>query len=119
MSKMTKEEVIAQFTAAYIAKHGKEPQIEQKGSWFKVDDGKSVRLGELADMAAELAGAAPAEAAPKAEAKKPAPKKAAAKPAAPKKAKSAPKATGGKGGLSPKDAWAQKLSQGSKLPRGY
>ncbi|MBW3163445.1 hypothetical protein [Ferrimonas balearica] len=115
MSKLIKEEVIAQFTAAYLAKHGKEPQIEQKGSWFKVDDGKSVRLGELAEMAAELGGDAPA--APEAKA---APVKTAKPKAAPAKAKKAPvKASGGEGGLSPKDAWAKNLSKGSKMPRGF
>ncbi|MBY5920475.1 hypothetical protein [Ferrimonas balearica] len=117
MSKLIKEEVIAQFTAAYLAKHGKAPQIEQKGSWFKVDDGKSVRLGELAEMAAELAGDAPV-AAPEAKA---APVKKTAKPkAAPAKAQKAKvKASGDKGGLSPKDAWAKNLAKGSKMPRGF
>ncbi|GAA4880789.1 hypothetical protein GCM10023333_13740 [Ferrimonas pelagia] len=113
MSKLNKEEVIAQFTAAYLAKNGQEPTIEQKGSWFKVDGGKSVRLGDLAEMAAELAGeapAAPAAPAPKAE-KKAAPK---AKPAA--TAKTVVKSS--KGGKTAKQLWAEKLGKGNKLPRG-
>ncbi|WP_298440000.1 hypothetical protein [uncultured Ferrimonas sp.] len=110
MSKLNKEEVIAQFTAAYLAKHGKEPTIEQKGSWFKVDDGKSVRLAGLAEMAAELAGAAPTAAAEKVAVKK----EAKAKPAA----KKATVKASGNGGLTPKQLWAQKIGNGGKLPRG-
>ncbi|QIZ76522.1 hypothetical protein [Ferrimonas lipolytica] len=104
MSKLIKEEVIAQFTAAYLAQHGKKPTIEQKGSWFKVDDGKSVRLGDLAQMATELASAQAPEvvvAAPKPKATKPA------------KVKSS-----NNGGLTPAQLWAQKVGTGGKLPRG-
>ncbi|BDY04984.1 hypothetical protein [Ferrimonas sp. YFM] len=112
MSKLNKEEVLQQLNDAYLAKHGKTPEIEQKGSWFKVDGGKSLRLGDLADMVTELTGgAAPVEAAPKAEPKKSAP----AKKAAPKKAAKA----SGNGGMTPKQLWAQKLAQGSTLPRGH
>ncbi|TKB50460.1 hypothetical protein FCL40_04710 [Ferrimonas sediminicola] len=112
MSKLNKEEVLQQLNDAYLAKHGKAPTIEQKGSWFKVDGGKSLRLGDLAEMVSELTGgAAAADTAPKAEPKKSAPAK---KAAAPKKAAKA----SGNGGLSPKQLWAQKLAQGSTLPRG-
>ncbi len=101
MSKLIKEEVIAQFTAAYLATHGQAPTIEQKGSWFKVDDGKSVRLGDLAEMAKALVDQPKTPRAP-----------APAKPAvAPAKA--------GQGGKTAKQLWADKVAQGGKLPRGF
>ena len=132
MSKLDKDEVIANFTAAYQAANGKEPQIEAKGGWYSVDGGKNMRLAALAELAAELAGgdAAPAEEkaeeAPKAEAK--AEKKAAAKPKK-KAAKAAPAAGNGKGpkvvsagsGMKPGDAWKAKLEESGSdcvLPRG-
>ncbi|SHG89534.1 hypothetical protein [Ferrimonas marina] len=119
MSKLNKEEVIAQFTAAYLAKNGKEPQIEQKGSWFKVDGGKSVRLGELAEMINELGGAEASAPAKQPEAAKPADKPVAKKAAAKQKpAKKKAVATSGNGGLTAKQLWAQKVGQGNRLPRG-
>lgn len=105
MSKLNKEEVIEQFTAAFVAQNGKAPTIEQKGSWFKVEDGKSVRLAELAEMAAELANNVETASAPAAEVK-------------PKAEAKAPAAKASTGGLTPKQLWAQKLAQGSKKPRG-
>ncbi|USD35653.1 MULTISPECIES: hypothetical protein [Ferrimonas] len=117
MSKLNKEEVLQQFNDAYLKKHGKAATIEQKGSWFKVDGGKSLRLGDLADLAQELSsGAAEAEVAAPAE-KAPA-KKTVAKKAAPKAKPQAVKS--GNGGLSPKQLWAQKLAsnKGNALPRG-
>ncbi|TKB57439.1 hypothetical protein [Ferrimonas aestuarii] len=114
MSKLNKDEVLQQLNDAYLAKHGKAPSIEQKGSWFKVDGGKSLRLADLADLVEELkSGDSEAAPAPKAETKKEAPKK-----AAPKKAKPAKKSSNG--GLSAKELWAQKLAanSGSTLPRG-
>ncbi|SDJ27294.1 hypothetical protein SAMN04488540_106150 [Ferrimonas sediminum] len=112
MSKLNKEEVLQQFNDAYLKKHGKAATIEQKGSWFKVDGGKSLRLGDLADMVQEMSsGATEAEVAAAAE--KPVTKKAAPKAKA-KAVKS------GNGGLSPKQLWAQKLAanKGNALPRG-
>ncbi len=124
MSKLDKDEVIANFTAAYQAANGKEPQVEAKGGWYSVDGGKNVRLAALVDMTAELSGgAAPAEEA--APAKKAAPKK-----AAPKKAKAAaPVASTSNGptvvsagdGMKPGDLWKNRLeSSGQKctLPSG-
>lgn len=85
MSNLDKDQVLSDFTAAYKAANGKEPQIEAKSGWFSVDGGKNMRLAALVEMTAELAGGAPAEAPVKEEkpaAKKAAPKakKAAAKP---------------------------------------
>ncbi|RRJ85331.1 hypothetical protein [Aestuariirhabdus litorea] len=109
MSKLDKEQVLAEFTAAYTKANGKAPEIDQKGSWYSVDGGKSVRLADLAEMTTELSGA-PAKA-------EPAPKKAAAPKKAPAaKAKAKPATTGG--GLTPKQLWKQKLSGRDTLPRG-
>ncbi len=105
MSKLIKEEVIAQFTAAYVAQHGKQPVIEQKGSWFKIDDGKSVRLAELAAMATQFGDLIPAQ--PQAVVAK---KTAAAK---------TPVKVTGTGGMTPKQLWAEQIAKGSKLPRGH
>ncbi|MED5525817.1 MAG: hypothetical protein VX447_13830 [Pseudomonadota bacterium] len=115
MATLDKDQVLADFTAAYNAKHGKDPEIEQKGSWYAIDGGKSVRLADIVDMTAELAGAAPAAA----KAAPAAPKKAAVKPAA--KA-SKPKASAGNGGLLPKAYWEDLLEQRDhhcRRPRGF
>lgn len=116
MSKLDKDAVIAKFTEAYTAAHGKAPQIEAKGGWYSVDGGKNVRLAALEEMTNEL-GASPTQAettdstpAPKAT-KKPAGTKAPAKKKAAKPAK---------GGFSVKDFWKNQIlanHPGSKAPR--
>lgn len=73
MSNIDKDQVLSDFTAAYKAAHGKEPQIEAKSGWFSVDGGKNVRLAALVDMTAELSGNAPVQA-PAEEQKQPAAK---------------------------------------------
>ncbi|MCL6415894.1 hypothetical protein MIB92_09535 [Aestuariirhabdus sp. Z084] len=116
MSKLDKEQVLADFSAAFEKANGKAPVVDQKGSWYSVDGGKSVRLADLVDMTAELSGgAAPAkpEAAPKAAAEKKAP---AAKKTAKPKAKT--KTTSTSGGMTPKELWKQKLAARDTLPRG-
>lgn len=111
MSKLDKDQVIAQFTAEYKAANGKAPSIEAKGGWYSVDGGKNVRLSALQDMIAALQGGTAAEEESKAA---PAPKQetklAAKKPA---KAKA-------KGGFSVKAFWAEQLQQSNpdaRLPR--
>lgn len=127
MSKLDKDQVIADFTAAYQQAHGKKPSIEAANGWFSVDGGKNMRLAQLAEAAAELSGSAkkPAKAAEKPSSKAPAkaaakaPAKKAAKPAA---KKSATKVSGGGSGLTAKELWRQKLQQGAsngRLPRGF
>ncbi|WP_127347957.1 hypothetical protein [Pseudidiomarina mangrovi] len=125
MSKLDKDQVIADFTAAYQQAHGKKPSIEAANGWFSVDGGKNMRLAQLAEAAAELSGSAkkPATAAEKpsskAAVKAKAPAKKAAKPAA---KKSAAKVSGGGSGLTAKELWRQKLQQGAsngRLPRGF
>jgi len=119
MSKMSKEEVIAALEAALEKQQGRKVVIEQKGSWYKIDDGKSLRFGELETMLEELSqGGAPV----KAEVKKAEAKKAPA--AAPKKSAPKAKATSADksaAGLTPKALWRQKLqAQGkNQLPRGF
>ena len=107
MSKLNKEEVLELFSTAYQAAHGKQPEIEQKSGWYKVDGGKSVRLAELAEMAAALKSDATAEVS--------------SKPAAAAKAKPVVKAkpVSGNGGLNPKALWSQKNAVGCRMPRGF
>ncbi|MBZ9610587.1 hypothetical protein [Rheinheimera maricola] len=104
MSKLDKDKVIADFTAAYTAAFGKTPQLEQKPGWFSVDGGKNIRLAELADLGASYSSAKPKVAATKA-----APAKSTAKPAA-KTAKS-------NGGKSASALWAERNSA-QRQPRG-
>ena len=123
MSKLDKDQVIADFTAAYQQAHGKKPSIEAANGWFSVDGGKNMRLAQLAEAATELSGGAtkPAPAAAKPASKAPAKAAKAAKPAAKPAAKKAvTKSTGG--GLTAKELWRQKLQQGAsngRLPRGF
>lgn len=136
MSKLDKDQVLADFTAAYQQAHGKKPKIEAKGGWYSVDGGKNVRLAQLAEEAESLAGGASKKPAAKAEkktekkaepAKKAAPAKksaakAPAKAAAKSEAKGAKVAKSAKGGLTAKELWRQRLEQDStlsRLPRGY
>jgi hypothetical protein len=111
MSKLDKDQVVADFTAAYKAAFGKAPQLEQKPGWFSVDGGKNIRLAELAELGASY-GAAKAKPA----AKKPAAAKAPAKPAA-KPAKAAKGKASGNGQAA--DAvWAARLGDKQRQPRG-
>lgn len=115
MSKLDKDQVVAEFTAAYKAAFGKAPQLEQKPGWFSVDGGKNIRLAELAELgasySAEKATTSATKAKPAAE-KKAAPAKAAAKPAKASKAK-------GGDGQSAADVWAARLDNKQRQPRGY
>ena len=115
MSKLDKDQVVAEFTAAYQATFGKAPQLEQKPGWFSVDGGKNIRLAELAELAASYATANAKPAA----AKKPAAKPAATKPAAtkPAKAKTA-KAKNSGDGQSAALVWAERLGNKQRQPRG-
>ncbi|WP_417664708.1 hypothetical protein [Pseudidiomarina donghaiensis] len=121
MSKLDKDQVLADFTAAYQQAHGKKPTIEAKGGWYSVDGGKNVRLAQLAEEAEALTGGKSVEKAKPTQKADSAPK--AAKKTAPAK-KPAAKAKVAKsgGGLTAKEAWRQRLEQDatlSRLPRGY
>lgn len=129
MSKLDKDQVLADFTEAYQQAHGKKPKIEAKGGWYSVDGGKNMRLAQLAEEAQTLSGdkAKPAKKenkkaeTQKTETKKAAPAKKAAAPAK-KPAAKAKVAKGSKGGLTAKELWRQRLEQDSslsRLPRGY
>lgn len=128
MSKLDKDQVIADFTEAYKAKNGKKPEVEAKGGWYSVDGGKNMRLADLEAMTAEISGtAAPAKKSekdadkPKKEAKKS--KKAEDKKPAVKKKSASKKKTKKKAkssDFSVKDFWAKKITEqnsGAKLPR--
>lgn len=127
MSKLDKDQVVAEFTAAYKAAFGKAPQLEQKPGWFSVDGGKNIRLAELAELgasySAEKATTSTTKAKPAAE-KKAAPAKAAAKPAPkpaakPAKASKATSKAKGGDGQSAADIWAARLDNKQRQPRGY
>jgi hypothetical protein len=130
MSKLDKDQVLADFTAAYQQAHGKKPKIEAKGGWYSVDGGKNVRLAQLAEEAESLAGGATKKPAAKAEKKtdkkaepaKKTPSKTAPKAAAKSDSKGAKVAKSATGGLTAKELWRQRLEQDntlSRLPRGY
>jgi len=119
MSKLDKDQVVADFTAAYKAAFGKAPQLEQKPGWFSVDGGKNIRLAELAELGASYAAAkAKPAAAKKAAATAPAkPPKPAAKPAAkPAKPAKTKKASGN--GQSAAEMWHARLGDKQRQPRG-
>lgn len=59
MSHQEKEQILQNFSEAYQAKYGKAPVIEESRGWYKVDDGKNMRLAQLAELAGELSGQAP------------------------------------------------------------
>lgn len=123
MSKLDKDQVIADFTAAYEKAHGKKPTIEAKSGWYSIDGGKNMRLAQLAEETEALTGATKK---PAAKAEKPAAKKA-EKPAKavskkPVAKKGASKTTSSGNGLTARELWRQKLeaeSSLSRLPRGY
>ena len=129
MAKLTKEEVISALQQALSEQQGKAVTIEQNGSWYKIDGGKSLRFAELEQMLADSAKPAKAETkqektkAAKAETKQE--KTKAAKPAAKPAAKTQPKQAtpakaGNQGGKTPKELWREKLAAGNhKLPRGF
>ena len=127
MSKLTKEEVISALESALAAKQGSTVTIEQKGSWYKIDGGKSLRFSELETMLGELnGGTASAEVAepktkpaaktakPKVEVKTEV-KKGPAKKASTKAVKTA----NSQGGKTPKELWREKLAGKGQLPRGF
>lgn len=131
MSKLTKDEVISALEAALLQQEKRTVNIEQNGSWFKIDGGKSLRFSELETMLADLQSTAPQAKAPKAKAptatdvkpvtaaKKQTPSAPAAKTAAKKATTTASKNTSGK---TPKELWREKLANEksqSTLPRGF
>ena len=120
MTTLTKEEVIGQLQMAIEKQSGQAVSIEQAGSWYKIDGGKSVRFSELESMHAELTASSVKKA--------PTASKAVIKPAAKATAKTAPnkqpskKAQSNSGGLTPKQLWRKKLENAAgnqTLPRGF
>ncbi len=109
MSKLDKDQVVADFTAAYTAAFGKAPQLEQKPGWFSVDGGKNIRLAELAELGASYSSAKPQAAVAKATTAKNI-----AKPAA-KAAKTVK--SNSNGGKSAAALWAERTGA-QRQPRG-
>lgn len=114
MTKLDKDQVVADFTAAYKAAFGKAPKLEQKPGWFSVDGDKNIRLAELAELGASYSSAK-AKAKPATEKKAAAAKatKTAAKPAA-----KAPKTKASGNGQVAAKVWAQQIGAGQRAPRG-
>lgn len=123
MSKLDKDQVLSDFTAAYNKANGKDPQIEAKSGWFSVDGGKNIRLATLVEMTAELSGgSAPAAEESKPAAKKATPKKAAAKKAAPVEKSSGYTVVKKGDGYTPANFWLDYLSTlgtDSRTPHGF
>ncbi|AQS35769.1 hypothetical protein Sps_00571 [Shewanella psychrophila] len=123
MSKLTKEEVISALESALAAKQGSAVTIEQKGSWYKIDGGKSLRFSDLETMLTDLGGseasAKVVQTKAKPTSKTAKPKAAAKKTPAKKAAAKSIKATGSKGGKTPKELWREKLAGKGQLPRGF
>ncbi len=116
MPKLSKEETISALTAAIKQHEGRDVSIEQKGSWYKIDDGKSLRYSELETM---LASFDSGNTESKEEVKiKEKPKASTKKPVKANKKKVESKS----GGLLPKECWLKHLnSMGNKftLPSGF
>ncbi|QSX32187.1 hypothetical protein JYB87_10375 [Shewanella avicenniae] len=106
MTKLTKEDVISQLEAALSKREGSAVSIEQSGSWYKIDGGKSVRFAELETMLPELSVS---DANP------------VTKTATPQSKPVAKGAAIAATGKTPKQLWREKLAKkpGSQLPRGF
>ncbi|MBQ4890976.1 hypothetical protein A9267_03585 [Shewanella sp. UCD-FRSSP16_17] len=120
MSNLTKEALIAELKAALEKQTSKTVEIEQKGSWYKIDGGKSLRFSDLEKMHLEVTqGQTEAPVAEKVVAKKPAAKKAVAAKTEAKKPTA--KKADTSGGKTPKELWREKLANAGKntLPRGF
>ncbi|MCL1113124.1 MULTISPECIES: hypothetical protein [Shewanella] len=110
MTTLTKEEVISQLQLALETQSGKAVSIEQAGSWYKIDGGKSVRFSELERMHAEHCTTSKA-----ATVQTVAKTKAVVKQQPAKNVNNA-------GGLTPKQLWRLKLENtagNQTLPRGF
>ena len=118
MPKLSKDETIAALTAAIKQHEGRDVSIEQKGSWYKIDDGKSLRFSELEAMLESFGSDAPESKEEVKAAAKPKAKAETKKPAKTAKKKAASKS----GGMLPKECWLNRLaSMGGTytLPRGF
>jgi hypothetical protein len=109
MSNLDKDQVVADFTAAYQAAFGKAPILTQKPGWFSVDGGKNIRLAELAELGAGYSAAKAKPAAVK--------KAAVAAPAQPATKASKTK-TSSNNGQSAAAQWYGRLDDKQRQPRG-
>ena len=108
MSKLTKEDVILKLTSALSVKEGRKVHIEQKGGWFKIDGGKSLRFSQLESLLENETKASKSVTTEPVE-------KISKKMAAP-----IVTITVNPKGKKPKDLWREKLlADSNKLPRGF
>ncbi len=56
MSKLDKTQVLEAFEQAYLAKHGKAPEITAKSGWYSIDGGKNIRLADVQELTESLTG---------------------------------------------------------------
>ncbi|WP_144207116.1 hypothetical protein [Shewanella donghaensis] len=126
MSNLTKDALIAELKAALEKQTSQTVEIVQKGSWYKIDGGKSLRFSDLEQMHLELTqGKTASKVEPAAEkpAVKSIAKKAVAKKEVTKKsvAKAKVSVASKSGGKTPKELWREKLANAGKstLPRGF
>ncbi|BDM64695.1 hypothetical protein NFHSH190041_21470 [Shewanella sp. NFH-SH190041] len=102
MSKLTREEVINTLQSALEKQKSSPVVIEQKGGWYKIDGGKSIRFSELETMLQAINAVKPTQ-----------------QPAAVQATPATDKTVNTKAGLKPKELWRQKLAiKGATLPRG-
>lgn len=122
MSKLDKDQVLADYTAAYQQRHGTKPTIEANAGWYSVNGGKNMRLAQLAEEASALSAEAGNAGTKTAKPKAAPAKKAAAKPVATTPPASVKIVSSNKDGLTAKELWLQRLEEQptlSRLPRGY
>ncbi|QIR14760.1 hypothetical protein [Shewanella aestuarii] len=128
MTTLTKDEVISSLKAVLEKQTGKAVSIEQSGSWYKIDGGKSVRFSELEAKLAQLSDAAGTEVtvdSTPAKTKKPAKAETEREGEGEGEGEATKTATSENTqsvGLTPKQLWRAKLAQASgkqTLPRGF
>ncbi|MGM0481674.1 MAG: hypothetical protein ACQEQZ_07075 [Pseudomonadota bacterium] len=108
MSKLDKEKVLADYTAAYKKAYGKEPSIEASNGWYSVDGSKNVRLAQLADDAKAITAGKSGNSSKSSKKTQ-------------QTAATSTKTVSSGNGLTAKQLWQQKLEQDAstcRLPRG-
>ncbi|MGI5308971.1 hypothetical protein [Rheinheimera sp. WS51] len=123
MTTLDKTKVLAEFTTAYKAAFGKEPNIEQKPGWYSVDGSKNMRLADLQELGQSYSKAGSSTTKSQAKAPKKAASQSAKKSPAAKTTKSKaqkPKTTASGNGETPDNVWQQHVvGKKQRMPRGF